>query len=592
VLKDREKVDNTAVQAVPGVITTAEAGGQFQVVIGNEVPEVYAALGNLTNTGAAQGTGDGAGDSEASKGNLFNRFISMISGIFTPILWALAGTGLLKAFLVAAATFHWIDTETSTYVILYALTDAFIHFIPIALAVTAARYFKAQEFTSMAIAGALVYPSIVALNGVEGITLFGVPVTMVSYVSSVIPIIIAVWLQAHAERFLYARLHSSVRRFMTPMIIVLVFVPLIFLVIGPISSVLSGALASAIGSVFSAVPWLGGAIMGGLWQVFVIFGLHWGFVPLITVEYQTNGYILLAAPLFPAVLAQAAAAAGVWVRSKSASRKALAAPATLSGFLAGITEPAIYGVNLPLKRPFAFGIVGGVIGGAIVSAGGVASNNPGALPSALSIPSLIGHGSFVFAILGVLAAITVSFLLTVIVGFKEPDEIQKLPAVEPTDDAQVLSPLDGTVIALNEVNDAVFASAALGNGVAVQPAGSTVHAPFDGEVVAAFPTGHAIGLRHVSGAEVLIHVGLNTVELDGKHFTSHVRAGDKVAAGDALVTFDAEAIQAAGYDLTTPVIITNGKQFPALGVVATGVIRQGEQLFLAVAASPVSAEVK
>jgi PTS system beta-glucosides-specific IIC component len=249
-------------------------------------------------------------------------------------------------------------------------------------------------------------------------------------------------------------------------------------------------------------------------------------------------------------------------------------------------------VNLPLKRPFAFGIVGGVIGGAIVSAGGVASNNPGALPSALSIPSLIGHGSFVFAILGVLAAITVSFLLTVIVGFKEPDEIQKLPAVEPTDDAQVLSPLDGTVIALNEVNDAVFASAALGNGVAVQPAGSTVHAPFDGEVVAAFPTGHAIGLRHVSGAEVLIHVGLNTVELDGKHFTSHVRAGDKVAAGDALVTFDAEAIQAAGYDLTTPVIITNGKQFPALGVVATGVIRQGEQLFLAVAASPVSAEVK
>ena len=328
VLKDESKANGAAIKAVPGVITTAQAGGQYQVVIGNDVPEVFAEIGKISKFGAG---GDGSATEAGPQGNLFNRFISMISAIFTPALWALAGTGLLKAFLAAAVTFGWISTETSTYIVLNALSDAFINFLPMALAITSARYFKANEWTSLAIAGALVYPSITGLVGQPDLTFFGIPFTMVSYVSSVIPIIVIVWLQSHAEKFLYAKLPGAVRRFVTPMIVVLIAVPLVFVVVGPISDVVGRALGGGIGWVFENAPWLGGAIMGGLWQVFVIFGLHWGLVPLFQLEFQTTGQILLLGPVFAAVLAQAAAVAGVWVRARNKNLKSLAAPATLSG---------------------------------------------------------------------------------------------------------------------------------------------------------------------------------------------------------------------------------------------------------------------
>jgi PTS system beta-glucosides-specific IIC component len=587
VIKDDAKVNKAAVKSAPGVIATAEAGGQYQVVIGNEVPEVFAAIGNISKLGGDSSSTAGK-SMTGPKGSLFSRFIAMISAIFTPLLWALAGTGLLKAFLAAAVTFGWIDATTTTYTILNAFSDAFINFLPLALAITAAKYFKAEQFTSLAIAGALVYPSIVALNGVPDITFFGIPVTMVSYVSSVIPIIIIVWLQSHAEKFLYAKLHSSIRRFVTPMVLVAVLVPLTFLVIGPLSNLISTALANGIGWVFDVVPWLGGAIMGGLWQVFVIFGLHWGFVPLFALELQNTGMIMFAAPVFAAVLAQAAAVAGVWVRTRNKNLKSLAAPATLSGFLAGVTEPAIYGINLPLKRPFAFGIVGGALGGAVLSAGGVASN-AFVLASGLALPALFSIGNTFMLILGLAIAVIVPFLLTVIVGFKDP--VDETAAAVESNDLEVLSPLDGTVIPLSEVRDAVFAGGALGKGVAVVPRTGALFAPFDALVVAAFPTGHAIGLQHADGAEVLIHIGLDTVKLGGKHFSLKVESGQRVSAGDLLVEFDVAAITAAGFDLTTPVIVTNGDLYPAIGNAVSGPVAHGDALFTAVAqeSEPVTA---
>ncbi|BDV32098.1 beta-glucoside-specific PTS transporter subunit IIABC [Microbacterium terricola] len=575
VIKDDAKIDKAGVKATPGVITTAEAGGQYQVVIGNDVPEVYAEIAKISGLGKA---GEATGAQDRPKGNLFNRFIAMISAIFTPLLWALAGTGLLKAFLAAAVTFGWIDTATTTYVVLNALSDAFINFLPLALAFTAARYFKANEFTSFAIAAALLYPTITPLVGAPDLTFFGIPFTMVSYVSSVIPIIVIVWLQSHAERFLYAKLPGSIRRFVTPMIVVLLGVPFVFLVVGPLSAIVGGWLGSGIGWVFSTVPWLGGAIMGGLWQVFVIFGLHWGLVPLFTLEFQTTGQILLIGPVFAAVLAQAAAVAGVWVRARNKNLKSLAAPATLSGFLAGITEPAIYGINLPLKRPFAFGIVGGALGGAIIAIGGVYST-AFVVPSGLALPALFGNGNMLLLALGLAVAIAVPFLLTVIVGFKEPAEDATI-AAEATD-VEVLSPLDGTVVALTEIPDAAFADGSLGQGVAIQPRSGAVYAPFDGTVVAAFPTGHAIGLRHADGAELLIHIGIDTVKLGGEHFALKVTSGQEVKAGDLLVEFDGDAIERAGYNLITPVIITNPDLYPEVGSAAAGPIAHGETLFFA-----------
>lgn len=579
VLKDESKANTAAIKATPGVVTVAQAGGQYQVVIGNDVPDVFAEIGKISNIGGNAGLQA----EPAPKGNLFNRFISMISSIFTPVLWALAGTGLLKAFLAAAVTFGWMDNTTSTYAVLNALSDAFINFLPIALAITAARYFKANEWTSLAIAGALVYPTMTGLVGAPDLTFFGIPFTMVSYVSSVIPIIVIVWLQSHAEKYLYAWLPSSIKRFVTPMLVVLVAVPLVFVVVGPISDLIGGVLGSAIGWVFDNAPWAGGAIMGGLWQVFVIFGLHWGLVPLFTLEFQTTGQIALVGPVFAAVLAQAAAVAGVWVRAKNKNLKSLAAPATLSGFLAGITEPAIYGINLPLKRPFAFGIVGGAIGGAIIAIGGVYST-AFVVPSGLALPALFGNGSMVMLAIGLLVAIAVPFLLTVIVGFKEPADAEttEVAGTDSANDVFVLAPVDGTVIPLSEVADAAFADGSLGAGVAIQPRSGAVYAPFDGVVVAAFPTGHAFGLRHADGTEVLIHIGLDTVKLNGQHFSVKVTGGQKVTAGDMLVEFDGDAIEKAGYDLTTPVIVTNPDLYPSIGAAASGPIAHGEPLFTAV----------
>ncbi len=578
VLKDESKADTAAVKATPGVVTVAQAGGQYQVVIGNDVPDVFAEIGKISKLGAA--SADGA-TTDAPKGNLFNRFISMISAIFTPVLWALAGTGLLKAFLAAAVTFGWIATDTSTYAVLNALSDAFINFLPIALSITAARYFKANEWTSLAIAGALVYPTMAGLVGQPGLTFFGIPFTMVSYVSSVIPIIVIVWLQSHAEKVLYRVLPGAVKRFMTPMIVVLLAVPLVFVVIGPISDLLGGGLGKGIGWVFETLPWLGGAIMGGLWQVFVIFGLHWGLVPLFTLEFQTTGQISLVGPVFAAVLAQAAAVAGVWVRARNKNLKSLAAPATLSGFLAGITEPAIYGINLPLKRPFAFGIVGGAIGGAIIAIGKVFAT-AFVVPSGLALPALLGNGNMVFLGIGLLVAIAVPFLLTVLVGFVEPAEDAAPAATTAATDLEVLSPFDGTVVPLSETPDAAFAEGALGDGVAILPRSGALYAPFDATIAAAFPTGHAIGLRHADGAEVLIHIGIDTVKLGGRHFDVKVTTGQQVKAGDLLVEFDGDAIEKAGYDLTTPIVVTNGELYPAISNRASGPIAHGEPLFTAI----------
>ena len=587
VLKDESKADSAAVKATPGVVTVAQAGGQYQVVIGNDVPDVFAEIGKISTLGA--GSADGAG-TDAPKGNLFNRFISMISSIFTPVLWALAGTGLLKAFLAAAVTFGWITTDTSTYAVLNALSDAFINFLPIALSITAARYFKANEWTALAIAGALVYPTMAGLVGQPDLTFFGIPFTMVSYVSSVIPIIVIVWLQSYAEKFLHRVLPGAVKRFMTPMIVVLLAVPLVFVVIGPISDLLGGGLGTGIGWVFETLPWLGGAIMGGLWQVFVIFGLHWGLVPLFTLEFQTTGQISLVGPVFAAVLAQAAAVAGVWVRARNKSLKSLAAPATLSGFLAGITEPAIYGINLPLKRPFAFGIVGGAIGGAIIAIGGVFAK-AFVVPSGLALPALLGNGSMIMLGLGLAVAIIVPFLLTIIIGFVEPTEDATPAAASAENDLVVLSPVDGTVLPLSETPDAAFAEGALGDGVAILPRSGALYAPFDATVAAAFPTGHALGLRHADGAEVLIHIGIDTVKLGGKHFDVKVTTGQEVKAGDLLVEFDGDAIEREGYDLTTPVIVTNGELYPALTALASGPIAHGEPLFTAVSIESAPAAV-
>lgn len=564
-LKDTAKADKAAVEKLSGVITVVEAGGQFQVVIGNDVPIVYAEIGQLTKL-----VGDSAAAvDEGPKGNLLNQFIDLISKVMSPILWPLAGAGLLKAFLALATQLNWLDPASQTYAIWNAAGDAIIYFLPIFLGYTAAKRFGANQVTAMALAAALVYPGIVALNNGEPVHFLGIPVVMVSYTSSVIPIIVAVWLQAYVEKWLNKILPSSIRNFTTPLVILVVMVPFTLMTVGPITSWLANGVSAGVTWLFGLAPWLAGGILGGFWQVFVMFGLHWGLIPVLLNDLTTQGYSLLSGPLPAAVLAQAAATLAVAFRSRSAKRRQIAGASSVSGLLAGITEPAIYGVNLPLKRPFYFGIAGGAVGGAIAAAGGSAAT-AFVFPSLIGLPAYMEQGSFVLQLLGVAVAIGLGFVLTFLFGVKDqPDEedvAQDAPqiVVPGVGAPEVKAPVTGALVPLAEVNDKVFASGALGNGLGIVPASGQFYAPFAGTVATAFPTGHAFGIKSPDGVEVLIHIGVDTVQLDGKGFTAAVVQGQEVLAGDLLCSVDLEAVKAAGYDTTTIVVITNTAQFSAV----------------------------
>jgi PTS system beta-glucosides-specific IIC component len=580
-LRDEAKADTAAVEKLPGVITVMKAGGQYQVVIGNDVPNVFAELGRISRFG-----NEDTPEDAPAQGNLFNRFIDMVSSIFSPILWPLAGAGLLKAFLSMATTFGWADPTNQTFVVLAAAADALFYFLPMFLAVTAARRFKTNQFTSMAIAGALVYPSIVALAAAgTPVNFAGIPVVMMNYTSSVIPIIVAVWLQGYLERFLMKILPSAFRNFMTPLLSVAIMVPLTLLTVGPITTFASQGISAGITAIFGFAPWLAGAIMGGLWQVFVLFGLHWGFVPIMANDLATTGYSLLMGPLVPAVLAQAAAMLAVAIRSRSAARREVAAPAALSGFLAGVTEPGIYGVNLPLKKPFYFGIAGGTVGGAIVAMGGSAAN-AFVFASLLSLPAYTTVGSFALQLLGTGVAIAIAFILTFIFGPREtalndvgdtlaPSGAGTAPAPAATGSVKVLAPVSGAVISLADVNDKVFASGAMGAGVGIIPEDDKIYAPISGTVQAVMKTGHAYGIKSDDGVEVLVHVGIDTVQMDGEGFESAVTRGQRVEAGDLLAHADRAKILAAGYDSTTLMVVTNTKALTAVVPLGAGRLTQG-----------------
>jgi PTS system beta-glucosides-specific IIC component len=601
-LRNDSKADQAAIEKLPGVITVMKAGGQFQVVIGNNVPTVYAELGKITKL-----TGDDAGSDEpVAHGNLFNRFIDLISSIFSPVIWPLAAAGLLKAFLSMATQFGWLDPASQTNVILAATADAIFYFLPIFLAVTAAKRFRTNQFTSMAIAGALVYPSIVALAAqAEPVNFAGIPMVMMNYTSSVLPIIVAVWLQGYAERFLTRVLPSAIRNFTTPLLTLLVMVPLVLLTVGPVTTFAAQGLSAGINAAFTFAPWLAGAVMGGFWQVFVLFGLHWGLVPGMLNEISTQGYSLLLGPLLAAVLGQAAATLAVMFRTRNQARRTVAGPAALSGFLAGITEPAIYGVNLPLKKPFYFGITGGVIGGAIAAAGGSGAT-AFVFPSLLGLPAFSTVGNFGLQLLGTGAAVAIAFLLTFFFGPREetaaasdagtpvpevssvaPAAASAVPATAagtaarhasttPAGAVDIITPVAGGVVALADVQDKVFASGAMGKGLGIIPADGHIYSPITGTIKAAMKTGHAFGIKSEDGVEVLVHIGIDTVQLEGRGFESAVTRGQQVRAGDLLAVVDLDVVTEAGYDTTTLVMVTNTAQLGSVEPVAGGALAQGD----------------
>lgn len=583
-LRDDAKADKAAVEKLPGVITVMQAGGQFQVVVGDNVASVYNELGRIAKLDS-ESTSTQA---DTPSGNLLSKFIDLISSIFSPLIWPLAASGLIKAFLSMGSQFGWIDAKSQTYVILAAAGDAIFYFLPLFLAVTAAKRFKANQFTAMAIAGALVYPSIGALASAGApVSFAGIPVVMMNYASSVIPIIVTVWLQAYLERAFNKVLPTAIRNFTTPMLTLLVMVPLVLLTVGPVTMYGAQAVSGGIRAAFDFAPWLAGAILGGFWQVFVLFGLHWGLTPTMLNDLATQGHSYLMGPLLSAVLSQAAATFAVLLRTRSHARRQVAGPAALSGFLAGITEPAIYGVNLPLKRPFYFGIAGGVVGGGIAAAGGSAAS-AFVFPSLLAFPAYTQIGSFALQVIGTVSAMVIAFVLTLLFVPREAEvaAVEEAAIIEspktavpespvPDGTTDVLAPVSGKVVPLEDVADKVFASGAMGKGLGILPSDGHIYSPISGTVKAAMKTGHAFGIKSDDGVEVLVHIGIDTVQLDGKGFTAAAKRGDQVKAGDLLAIVDLEEVAKAGYDLTTLLLITNTAQLSNVVPVGHGDITLG-----------------
>jgi len=563
-LKDKEKANKSALERLEGVITVVESAGQYQVVIGNSVGEVYNTIGNVTGVALNSNNEEGSND----KNGFLSAAIDTISGIFTPILAAMCGAGILKGLLMLFTTMGWLVDSSGTYKILYAACDSVFYYLPIVLAFTSAKKFNANPFVAVAVAGALLYPSMTALfSAKESINFLGIPVVLISYPSTVIPIILAVYVLSRIEKLLNKTLPTVCKNFVTPTVCLAVIVPLTFLVIGPVGDTLGRWLAAGYTFLYNINPMIGGAIVATVWPVLIIFGLHWGFVPVVTNNLAIYGRDTLFTITGPNNFAQAGAALGVFLKTKNTKLKAVAGSAAGTG-LFGITEPAIYGVTLKYKKPFVIACISsGIAGGIVGYAGAGASALVGA--SILTLPAFIGQG-FVGFLIACAVAYFGSAIGTYLFGFNDGmigDE-DKEETGEKFDvqlkEIEIVSPANGEVMVLADVSDKAFASEQLGKGIAIVPNEGKVYSPVDGTVEAAFPTGHAFGLKSNSGVELLIHIGFNTVELDGKYFNVKAQSGQTVKKGDLLAEFDIEKIKAAGYDITTPVLVTNYSEFSGI----------------------------
>ncbi|MFE8154609.1 PTS beta-glucoside transporter subunit IIABC [Brenneria goodwinii] len=593
-LKDSKKANISALKNNPGIIMVLESGGQFQVVVGNHVGDVYQDfldVSGISESASANAENQDGGNKE----NLLSRFIDIIAGIFTPLMGVMAASGILKGFLALSLACGWLVESSGTYKLLFSASDALFYFFPIILGYTAGKKFGGNAFVTMAIGGALVHPTMIAeFNAMSAadyqpLHFLGIPITFINYSSSVIPIIFAAWVSCKLEKPLNAFLHANIRNFLTPALCLLITVPLTFLAIGPVTTWLSYQLAHGYQLIYGANQTIAGGFMGGLWQIFVMFGLHWGFVPLMINNLSALGHDTLIAVLTPAVLAQAGAALGVSLRTKDAKLKGIAGSAFPAGIF-GITEPAIYGVNLPLRRPFIFGCIGGALGSAIAGYFGTTQYSFG-LPSIFAFTQIIPPTGMDITVWGGIIGTAVSFMFSAVASYlfgikKEPvAETQTAGAAQksagPVRQQSVNSPIDGATHPLEQVSDQTFASGLMGKGIAIKPRSGRVVSPVNGTVASLFKTNHAIGLESDDGAEILIHVGIDTVKLNGQYFTAHVKTGDVVKQGDLLVEFDYQAIEAAGYDTITPIIITNSDDYiDVLPVAGDSVAEQSPLLTL------------
>ncbi|AIS03255.1 beta-glucoside-specific PTS transporter subunit IIABC [Lactococcus lactis] len=582
-LKDESKADDEYLKQREGVVTVVKSGGQYQVVIGNEVTDVFDAVSKVGHLKTNEAVDEQ--DEEAPKG-FVAKFIDLMSKIFAPILGPLAAAGMLKgiaAILSVAGMSH-----SGTYLLIQAAGDGLFQFLPFFLAYSASKKFKMDKFTAMALAAAMLYPSLV--NPVSGPALYtifsgtifatkiyytflGIPVIVMSYYSTVVPILFAVWFASKIEKWLRNVVPTTVKLFVVPFGTLLISVPVSILLIGPIFSWAATGVGNLLILIYNFAPWLAAGLIGGLWQILVIFGLHWGLVPIAINNVATKGFDPIIASSFTASFAQIGALLAVMIKTKEKKVKELSIPAFISGIF-GVTEPSIYGVTLPMKTPFAISCVvagitaaiGGLLNFKIYVIGGL-----GIFGYLSNIKAGEGVSNLIVSICTTLLAFVMAFVITMFIKIPKLYETTTKAEENTINNSNsastsfvskgireiIASPLSGRIIPLSETPDPVFNSGAFGQGIAIEPTDGSIYAPVKSTIQALMPTNHAIGLITENGTEILIHIGMDTVQLEGKGFTVHVKQGDVVEAGQKLIDFDIDYIKSQNLPLITPVVVTN-----------------------------------
>ena len=587
-LKDESKAQDEVLKSMEGVVTVMKSAGQYQVVIGNQVQDVYEQIVPLLHAEQSQTV------QSAEKEKLLDRFVDIISGIFQPILGIMAACGMIKGVNMLFMTLGLYAETSGGYRIINAIGDALFTFLPLFLGYTSAKKFGLKPMVGLVIGGIMCYPGIQssALSGsleplytmFEGtmfaspvyIDFFGIPVISMDYTSTVIPVIFIVYFASKCEKLFSKIVPDLVKFFFVPMLTLLVALPIGFLLIGPVATFGSKIIAETIISIRNVSPMLAGGLVGLTWQILVIFGLHWGFIPVYINNIVTNGYDNVMMPFFACTFATSAVILVIMLKTRDRKMKELCLPNFISGIF-GVTEPGIYGILLPLKKPFIISCIAGGIGGAFYGFCNFRKFSMGGM-GIFEFPAMMepdgSWGNLLVAVSGVLLTMIAAVILMLLfyrekeagqsdktmLDTKEHEKsVEDTPAL--LEDIAICSPLKGDVLELAQVEDAAFSAGILGKGCAIVPAEGEVYAPADGVLTTLFPTKHALGITSDDGVEVLIHIGLNTVQLNGEGFTAYVQQGERVSRGQHLLSFDLAELKDKGYCLQTPVIITNTNDY-------------------------------
>ena len=555
-LKDESIVDDEAVKKTKGVMGIMKKGGQYQIIIGNDVGNVFNELNKLGNF--SNEVKEVPAKSNEKK-NIFTMLMDTISGIMAPVIPAIIGAAMIKVLLTLLPMIGVLSTNGQTYQLLSVIGDGAFFFMPVLIAISASKKFGTNMYYAASIALIMLHPNLITLMNTAhdaGQTvkfLKYIPVTYASYSYSVIPIILAVYSLRYVERFVDKITPVVTKNFLKPMLVVLIEAPIALIILGPLGAICGNGLSTVVYAIHDKLGFIAIGLVAGVYPFVVMAGMHHAFTPIKLGMIATTGYENF-----------------ICIGELCSNMAQIAGSSAFSALFAGITEPALYGVTLRLKRPMLGACIGGAVGGLVggffqMKCFGIAT------PAIVTIVQYVEKGkpqTLLFAALTILVTVVVTFVATLIIGFEDiVDEDDDLDFVEESNaqlldnEISITSPLEGKVIPLTEVKDPTFSQEILGKGAAIIPEKGVVYAPFDGKVDAVFETGHALGLVSEDGVELLVHVGIDTVNLKGKYFTPKKKSGDTMKKGDILLEFDIDKIKADGYDVTTPIIISNTEQF-------------------------------